>query len=291
LNNLPNPLGLDPSLAAKASIATGDSPAVPQPLFHRLGLLQPSTHRLPGVSKKVKELLAKPLTDFSPAVTTHGVEPITHAALVLDKSISMSMHLASALAGFNAQVKVIREGAELAGRTLVSLNQFAGTSHMHYLAQPAQRLLPLEAAEYQTDGASTALLDAIGTTVEQLLEQPDIDGANTAILVSVFTDGQENSSCVYSASMLRELISRLEATGRWTFALMGPTGAALELADVLSLSRGNVSQFNPADVASTQEAFGAMTTASASYMSLRGAGMTSSVNLYQARGADEPTTD
>lgn len=253
------------------------------PLAGPTGTVQfpPSRMVRPAMSEKVKALLARPLSEFTPIPVSPGVAPTTHAALVLDKSVSMSPHRDAVLTGFGAQVRVIQAGAKAAGRTLVTLNQFSTLSEIQMLAQPAEQLRALEASEYVPDGGSTALFDAIGFTIERLLDQPDIDGSNTAVLLSGFTDGAENDSKVYSAPVLRALIDRLSATGRWTVALMGPSGTVLELADLLNLSRGNVSQFDPSDKASTVQAFNCMAAASASYMSTRGLGATQSNDLYR----------
>jgi len=206
-------------------------------------------------------------------------DQVTHAGLILDESYSMLTHREAALTGFNAQVKVVQDGAKHAGRTLVSLNVFASTPRQVLAVVPADRLTPLSYDQYTPNG-NTALYDAIGDTVAMLLSQPEADNPNTAFLVAAFTDGGENWSRRYTGTLLKDLITRLEATGRWTFTLMGPQGGALEMAGVLNIARGNVATFDPSKSDSVVGAFQAMASASESYMSLRAVGAMASNALY-----------
>jgi uncharacterized protein YegL len=236
----------------------------------------------PQPSEAVRRLLEQPLDAFRKP--GDACEPTTYAALVLDKSGSMLRHRLAALEGYNAQVDVIREGAKEAGKTLVSLTQFASRPQPVLVARPVSELRPLDASQYNPEGG-TALYDAIGLTIEQLLEQPGIDAPTTAVLVAVFTDGEENSSVRYDGDTLKQLIARLEATGRWTFTLMGPQGSSLELASVLNISRGNVAMFDPGNQESTRAAFSTMAGAATNYMAMRGKGLTASASLYADLGS------
>ncbi len=64
----------------------------------------------------------------------------------------------------------------------------------------------------------TALLDAIGTSLHRLKSamKPDDDA-----VVVILTDGEENSSSVYSYAEIEKLITRLKETNKWKFTLLG----------------------------------------------------------------------
>lgn len=238
------------------------------------------------VPQIITDILAKDVADFEAEKSRKSnSEPLTHAALILDESTSMGPHKEAALVGFNSQIKVVKEGAKLAGSTLISLNIFSSTPRQALTAVSADKLLPLTAEEYQPHGG-TALFDSLGDTIALLLSQPNANDPNTAFLVAAFTDGEENSSRTYTGAMLKELITRLEATGRWTFTLMGPSGGAQELADILNLNQGNVAMFDPLNASSVQTAFSSMAEASNSYMTLRSKGITSSQMLYSSNHRD-----
>src|SRR5690606_6118211 len=116
-------------------------------------------------------------------------------------------------------------------------------------------LVPLTMQSYKPAG-STALFDALGDTLSALLGTPNIYSAATATLVTLFTDGQENSSSRYDSAVLSEVIKRLEATGRWTFALIGPTQGVSSLAEMLHVPQGNVQGYDPSSVAERTQVFG-----------------------------------
>jgi hypothetical protein len=140
-------------------------------------------------------------------------------------------------------------------------------------------LKPLVDETYQTEGG-TALFDALGCTIAALLNSPDINSPDTAILVTVFTDGEENSSRIYDGATIKALIERLEATGRWTFALVGPLQTVTSLATLLSVKERNVAGFDVASVADKRKAFDKVAMANASYMSMRSKGGRQSDGLY-----------
>lgn len=256
-------------------------PSQPAPA-KRLSPIFESVSLPPAIAK----LLATPIAEFQKqrALPATG-EQVTHAALLLDESGSMDKHKAAVLEGFNAQVKVVKKGAKSAGSTFVSLDLFAGTSRPVLSNTSARSLKPLKPEQYCPNGG-TGLFDAIGLAVARLLDLPYADDPNASFLVAAFTDGEENSSRVFTGTVLKEVLARLEATGRWTFTLMGPTGGAEEIAGVLNLHAGNVASFNPAQAASVQQAFTNMAQASETYLHSRSVGLRGSTTLYSAGKED-----
>lgn len=247
------------------------------PVFGQLPGVAPQPFTPPAAVQRVLERSVEECT--AQRNRTAVGEQVTHAGLILDESSSMSYHRAAALQGFNAQVKVVQDGAKQAGRTFVSLNVFATTPRQVLAVVPVDRLEPLAEHQYVPRG-NTALYDALGDTIAMLLSQPEADNPNTAFLVAAFTDGGENCSTRYTGKLLKDLITRLEATGRWTFTLMGPQGGAQEMAGMLNIAVGNVAAFDPSKSESVVGAFQAMASASESYMSLRAGGAMASNALY-----------
>ncbi|MNR71481.1 von Willebrand factor type A domain protein [compost metagenome] len=234
----------------------------------------------PNLPAQVQAVLEQPVEHFLLQRNRSSTNPaLTHAALLLDESSSMHPHRGAALEGYNAQVGLVCEGAREAGNTRVTLTVFNSYARRVLAASDVEKLTALESDKYRPSGG-TALYDALGETIAFLLSQPGSDDPNTAFLVAAFTDGEENSSRTFSGQTLKDLITRLEATGRWTFTLMGPQGGADEMAKVLNIPIGNVASFNGASTASVNEAFGRMAQASATYMNLRANGVTASASLY-----------
>jgi hypothetical protein len=240
----------------------------------------------PVLPSVIQSVLAQPLEEFASMRNARAFgKPLTHAGLILDESGSMLSHQHAALEGYNAQVGVIKQGAQGAGKTLVSLNVFSSVPRQVLSTVDVEHLLPLGAHEYRPSGG-TALYDALGDMIALFLSQPGAYDPNTAFLVSAFTDGGENSSTRYNAKVLKDVITRLEATGRWTFTLMGPQGSTQEMASVLNLNAGNIAAFDPSRQESVAEAFSTMTMASSGYMNLRASGAMAS-NAFYSSVADE----
>jgi hypothetical protein len=93
------------------------------------------------------------------------------------------------------------------------------------------------------------------------------------MLVTLFTDGEENSSRIYDLATVKALIERLEATGRWTFALVGPMQTVTSLGDLLSVKQKNVSGYDARSIVDKKRAFDRMSTSSCAYMTSRSLGI------------------
>ena len=237
----------------------------------------------PFIPTAVQELLAKPVSFYkenqSDAISAKA--PLTNVAFILDCSGSMSHGKEATIEGFNSQVQVIREGAKDAGATTFTDVQFSSEVNLKTVAGDLDHLAPLNSETYRP-GGNTALLDAIGATVAALLLTKDIHAADTATLVTTFTDGQENASRIYSAAMIRDLVQRLEATGRWTFALVGPQQTVAGLADLLSVRASNVAGYDETSIADKSAAFRKVAMANETMMYKRKAGEKQFGELYEA---------
>lgn len=231
---------------------------------------------------EVQAVLEKPVSWFSedarrkPDVSETA---LTHVAFVLDKSGSMETGKGITIEGFNTQLNIVREGSAQAGETLMSFLQFSHEHQFTQTASPVCNVEPLSLKNY-VPGGYTALYDAIGDMLALLLRQPRIESAACATLVTIFTDGEENASRRYTAETLKSLIERLEATGRWTFALVGPRDGVGTLASLLAVDRANVTGFEPTSTQSRGETMSLMAAASTCYMSARSAGVTQVSGLY-----------
>lgn len=238
----------------------------------------------PFIPTAVQELLAKPVSFYkehqSEAASTNA--PLTNIAFVLDCSGSMSHGKEATIEGFNAQVEVIREGAKDAGATTFTDVQFSSEVNLRTIAGDLDHLAPLNNETY-LPGGNTALLDAIGATVAALLTTKDIHATDTATLVTTFTDGQENASRIYSAAMIRDMVQRLEATGRWTFALVGPQQTVAGLADLLSVRASNVAGYDETSVADKTDAFRKVALANERVMYKRKGGGKQFDSLYDTK--------
>lgn len=242
----------------------------------------------PFIPPAVHDLLSKPISYYqeNQSEVAQGKAPLTNVALILDCSGSMANGKEVTIEGFNAQVDVIRSGAKEAGATKYTDVQFSSKVNIRSIAGDLDNLVPLTDESYQP-GGNTALLDAIGATVAALLQTPDIHSPDTATLVTTFTDGEENASRIYDAKTIKALVQRLEATGRWTFALLGPQTTVAGLADSLAVRAHNVAGYDENSISDKRLAFSKMAMANEQVMYSRKDGKKQFANLY---GTDEPNS-
>ena len=259
----------------------------PNPVATFFGRRHPFMFDRPAIDRAalplvIRQVLERPVSyyeELKSAKPGPHDKPLTNVAFILDVSESMNKGKRATIDGFNDQVQVVRAGAEGAGETAFTEVQFNGQVSVRRVAAELSTLVPLTEETYKPDG-STSLYDALGDTIEALLLTPRMAAPTTATLVTLFTDGDENSSSRYDAAVLGELVKRLEATGRWTFALVGPKASVRNLASMLSVRESNVAGYNPESVEDRIHVMGRMRDANTSYMTMRSMGMTQASCLY-----------
>ena len=106
---------------------------------------------------------------------------------------------------------------------------------------------PMTEKEYQV-GGTTALLDAIGRTVQKLVSVQK----NTAkeyradrVLFVIITDGQENASQEYSSDKVKGMIQLEKEKYGWEFVFLGANLDAVESAGRLGISRDRAVDYVP----------------------------------------------
>jgi len=212
-------------------------------------------------------------------------KPVTHIALVLDRSGSMGDIRNEAIGAFNDQLKIIQD-AEADGNknfvTLVTFSSFVDDPPPYFDVE-AKKVPQLTEDRYTPSGG-TALLDAMASTISKLKELPDADDENTSFLVCTITDGEENSSKEYSRfgdgpKRLGEMIAELEKTQRWTFTYLCANVDPTKIQETLNLSAGNVRRFI-SDSGGTKAASSMHGEATFNYFKGRTQGMTSTPKFY-----------
>ena len=165
--------------------------------------------------------------------------------LIVDKSGSMSDCIESTINGFNEQINRIKhkvlefEEEEIT----LGLTTFNSLADHHYFELDPKTAALLNYHNYNPSG-STALLDAIGDTITQI-ELKTIECAIPAtVIVVILTDGHENTSKSYNLVKIRNMISRLEETGKWNFSFIGATLDAVDVAESMSIKKQNSFAFN-----------------------------------------------
>jgi len=172
-------------------------------------------------------------------------KPKTHVALILDQSSSMLTRRAESAQNYNEYVQQMKEDSKDQDIS-VSLVTFNGQVFEHLWDVDAEKLAEATADDYICNG-STALRDAVGYTITKLLKSEDVNDENTAFLLYIISDGEENSSkhwkrpqLVYDnknhrweqneEDELRKLIESIQETKRWTITYLGCTETQVQQA-------------------------------------------------------------
>lgn len=163
--------------------------------------------------------------------------------IILDESGSMHIIEEAARSGCNEVLGTIRKAAENNAEIEqnVTLIFFDDTMRYIYKHEKIDNVKDID-REY-CPRACTALYDAMGISLTAL--EKEVDKYDDAIgLVTVITDGQENSSREYSGKEVYDLVGRLREKG-WTFAFMGANQDVMETAKRLNIK--NAREFEYTD--------------------------------------------
>src|SRR5690606_29664530 len=172
---------------------------------------------------------------------------ITHCHIILDQSGSMEACKPQTISGFNEYLQHFCGLSQQYPHQEFSFGLTLFDSEVQLPKQPCKpcEISPLTSATYRTGGL-TALLDAIGLTIQQAKKNwLDVDEDTSAtVMVAIVTDGFENASKVFTHREVSDLISRLEATGQWTFHYVGTTFEGIREAANLSIRHDRMLRFD-----------------------------------------------
>jgi uncharacterized protein YegL len=176
----------------------------------------------------------------------------THITFILDGSASMAAVKEATIAGFNGFVAGQKQADGNGTLTLVVFNTRARTV---FARTPLNDVEPLNSETYVTNG-DTALLDAIGSSIEQAEAErralSEGERSNKVIFV-ILTDGYENSSRNYSRDEIFDMIRSQRDFG-WEFVFLGANQDAIEEGGSLGIGASSSITFSH-DVPGTASAF------------------------------------
>ena len=146
--------------------------------------------------------------------------------IIVDESGSMCVIERQALAGINETIETVKKMQQLHSdmEQRISLLTFdSGHKTFKYDNVKADNVNTLSARDYNPRGG-TPLYDAIGIAIAKLNAQTS---EKDNVLVTIITDGEENSSEEYNLHMVKTLISKMKKQG-WTFTLIGTDNLDVE---------------------------------------------------------------
>ncbi len=145
---------------------------------------------------------------------------MTELVFILDKSGSMAGLEKDTIGGFNALVEKQRK---LQGDVRVTTVLFNQSYELLHDRISLKGISPLTEDDYEV-GGTTALLDAIGSTVQKIanaqkrtMEEERAD----KVMFVITTDGMENASCEYNYKKINEMIAMQKQKFNWEFIFLG----------------------------------------------------------------------
>jgi uncharacterized protein YegL len=198
----------------------------------------------------------------------------THVAIVLDRSGSMSSIHKQTVDGLNQQFEAFRKNATAAGETDISLIQFDTVIETVFDGIKPENLKEFAMSDFQPRGG-TAMYDGIWNAINHLKTKDITD--DTAYLICVISDGEENASTEIKQEVLAAEIKKLQDQGNWTFQYLLSNVDINVVRQTLNAQAGNIAYYNSTSAGSTM-AYAANATSTVNYMTMRGVTLGSSMS-------------
>lgn len=167
---------------------------------------------------------------------------LTELVFILDRSGSITGLEADTIGGFNAMLQKQKKAEGEVLVTTVLFNHESKTIH----DRAAIDKVPLLTEKDYCVGGCTALLDAVGETVEHIKNIHKYARAEDVpqhTLFVITTDGMENASTKYSCAQVKSLIEQQKERG-WEFLLFGANIDAVDVGCDLGIAKERVANFN-----------------------------------------------
>lgn len=161
---------------------------------------------------------------------------LTEMVFILDRSGSMSGLESDTIGGFNSMIEKQKKEE---GDAKVSTILFSNDVEILHDRVDLSDIKKLTSEEYYVTG-STALLDAVGGTIERIkhLHASEMVNKPDSTLFVIITDGQENSSREFSYKKVKGLIEKQKKEG-WDFLFLGANIDVAAEAEKMGIGRDN----------------------------------------------------
>ena len=159
----------------------------------------------------------------------------TELVFILDRSGSMSGLESDTIGGFNSMIEKEKKLDAKVNVTTVLFNDKIDTI---YSREDIRRIKPLTDKEYEV-GGTTALLDAVGSTILKVARTEGIENKDTKVVFVIITDGLENASEEFTREKVKQMISDKQEKEGWDFIYLGANIDAAEEADAIGIDREN----------------------------------------------------
>jgi hypothetical protein len=215
-----------------------------------------------------------------------------YIGIIRDHSGSMSSLANTAKTDYNNLIAEIKKNAiDNSLDTIISVMEcgvrssgYSGRSENKLVVKNSSILGVKPIETYIANGGSTPLYDAVGKLISTLMEVPDAADPDVSFLLMVLTDGQENSSNEYTAHSLRQTITKLQNSDKWSFTFRVPPGNRYSITH-LGVHSNNIYEWETSNKG-LEQATVATASAITAYYSDRVSGATSTRSFYSTDMTD-----
>ncbi|NLO47250.1 MAG: VWA domain-containing protein [Clostridiales bacterium] len=188
---------------------------------------------------------------------------LTELVFILDKSGSMSGLEADTIGGYNA---MLAKQQAIDGECRITTVLFDHNWKLLHDRIDIKAVSIMTKKEYQV-GGSTALLDAIGRTINKISnaqKHTAEDYRAENVMFVIITDGEENASREYSAEKIKAQIEQKKTKYNWEFIFLGANIDAVQTAGRFGIARDRAVDYL-ADSEGTELSFKMMSAAAADF--------------------------
>lgn len=164
---------------------------------------------------------------------------LTEVVFILDRSGSMSGLEGDTIGGFNSMLKKQREEEGDANVTTVL---FDDEIEMLHKRVNIKEIKNITSKDYYVRGC-TALLDAIGYSINFMINVQKKEERAKNVLFIITTDGYENASKEYSYEKIKKMITYEKERYNWQFLFLGANIDAISTARNFGISEEFASNY------------------------------------------------
>jgi uncharacterized protein YegL len=165
-------------------------------------------------------------------------ENFTSLNVIIDASGSMASLCTDTIGSFNTFLSEQKAFPGEAAFTVVTFNDYVNVSHDFVKIASVSDLSTLS----YSPGGNTALLDAMGTTIDkvgQRLSNMNEEDRPSKVLFLIITDGFENASRKYTKDQIKSMVEHQRQTYSWEFVFMGANIDAITAGTSLGIAAAN----------------------------------------------------
>lgn len=159
----------------------------------------------------------------------------TELVFILDKSGSMSGLETDSIGGYNS---MLAQQRALTDDCLITTVLFDNECLLLHDRLKLTKVKDMTHKDYLV-GGSTALLDAIGQTIQHMSQVKDARN----VLFVIITDGQENASRQFTVQTVKRLLEQQKEAKGWEFIFLGANIDAVETASRMGISPDHAADF------------------------------------------------